>query len=416
MISPIRQLSPLAVIGIQFFVIGFITWLGPVLIPYLQIACELNSFQSYFVAFALYISYTLMALPASAVLKRTGLKKGMTLGLALMALGTLIFIPAAAYRTYGLFLSGLFIQGAGLTLLQAAANPYVTFLGPQESAARRISFMGICNGIASMVAPIILGSVILSNADQLRSGLNGMAELEKLRALDQLASRAVIPYIIMVACLMLLTALVHWSSLPELAPEQEAEGDDISTNKTSIFQFPHLILGVITLFCYVGVEVIAGDTIAGYASAEGFTLSKAKFFASFALFNMLLGYGIGIFAIPKYLKQEQALRLSAIAGLLFVTGALLTHGLVSVVFVGLFGIANALCWPSIWPLAIDGLGKFTKTGSSLLVMAIGGGAVLPLVYGALADRIGPHHAYVLVIPCYAMILAYAWKLHKIRIT
>jgi glucose/galactose transporter len=241
-----------------------------------------------------------------------------------------------------------------------------------------------------------------------------MTASDKLQALNELAARAVTPYIIMVGCLILLTALVHWSSLPELAPEQESEGEDLSTTKTNIFQFPHLILGVVTLFGYVGVEVIAGDTIAGYASAEGFTLSQAKFFASFTLFNMLVGYGIGIFAIPKYLKQEQALRLSAIAGLIFTIVALFTHGLVSVIFVGLFGIANALCWPSIWPLAIDGLGKFTKTGSSLLVMAIGGGAVLPLVYGALADRIGVHHAYILVLPCYAMILLYAWKLHKIR--
>ena len=413
--SILRQLPPLSVIGIQFFVIGFLTWLGPVLIPYLRIACELNAFQSYFVAFALYISYTLMALPASAVLKRTGLKKGMTLGLALMALGTLVFIPAALSRTYGFFLSGLFIQGAGLTLLQAAANPYVTFLGPQESAARRISFMGICNGIASMVAPLILGSVILSNADTLRDSLNGMPLADKVRALDELASRSVTPYIIMVGCLVLLTALVHWSSLPELAPEQESEGEDLGSTKTNIFQFPHLILGVITLFCYVGVEVIAGDTIAGYASSEGFPLSRAKFFASFALFNMLIGYGIGIFAIPKYLKQEQALRLSAMAGLVFVTGALLTHGLPSVIFVGLFGLANALCWPSIWPLAIDGLGKFTKTGSSLMIMAIGGGAILPLAYGWLADKFGVHDAYFLVLPCYAMILLYAWKLHKIRL-
>jgi MFS transporter, FHS family, L-fucose permease len=392
-----------------------VTWLGPILIPYLQIACELNAFQSYFVAFALYISYTLMALPASAVLKRTGLKKGMTLGLACMALGTLIFIPAALTRTYGFFLAGLFVQGAGLTLLQAAANPYVTFLGPQESAARRISFMGICNGIASMLAPVILGSVILSNADSLRDSLKGMSTADKTIALNQLASRSVQPYMIMVACLIFLTALVHWSSLPEMAPEQESEGEDLSTNKTSIFQFPHLLLGVVTLFCYVGVEVIAGDTIAGYASSIGFTLSTSKFFASFALFNMLVGYGIGIVAIPKFIKQENALRISAAAGIVFVSAALLTHGLASVIFIGLFGLSNALCWPSIWPLAIDGLGRFTKTGSSLLVMAIGGGAVLPLLYGWLADRMNTHDAYIMVLPLYTMILAYAWKLHKIRV-
>jgi FHS family L-fucose permease-like MFS transporter len=413
--SPIRSVPPLAIIGMLFFVFGFVTWLGSVLIPYLRIACELNAFQSYFVAFAFYISYTLMALPASRVLKWSGLKKGMTVGLLTMALGTLVFIPAAQVRQFPVFLIGLFIQGAGLTVLQAAANPYVTILGPSESAAKRISFMGICNGTAGMLAPIILGSVILKNADGFQSSLAKLNAAEKVQALDALASRVVTPYAIMAACLALLAAFVHFSGLPEPDKELDEEQDGVKSGKTGIWQFPHLLLGVVALFMYVGVEVIAGDTIAGYATSQGIPLSRATFFASFTLLNMLIGYGIGILCIPRFITQDKALKVTALAGIFFATMALLTHGVVSVCFVAGFGLANALIWPSVWPLAIDGLGRFTKTGSSLLIMAVGGGALLPLLYGYLSDHIGPHNAYLMVIPCYLTIFLYAWKLHKIRV-
>jgi len=412
----ISKVPPILVIGLLFFVFGFVTWLGSVLIPYLQIACGLNTFQSYFVAFAFYISYTLMAIPASMVLKKTGLKNGMSIGLAVMAVGALVFIPAAMTRMYSLFLLGLFIQGGGLTLLQTAANPYITILGPIESAAKRISIMGICNGVAGMLAPVILGSVILKDTGTIVARVAQMTEAQKNIELNELANRVMLPYMLIMISLALLALLIRYSGLPAIDSEEEVTTvTDTQHRKNSIWQFPHLLLGVLTLFMYVGVEVIAVDTITGFAGSQGLPLEKAKFFASFTLFNMLLGYIVGILCIPKYIKQHTALRISAIAGILFSLLSLFTSGIVSVSFIALLGLANALIWPSIWPLAIDGLGRFTKTGSSLLVMGIGGGALLPLAYGQLADQFSPHHAYWIVLPCYLMILFYAVRGHKVGI-
>lgn len=410
-----RFSNPMIIIGILFFVFGFVTWLGSVLIPYLKIACELNDFESYLVAFSFYISYFIMAIPSAWVLKKTGYKKGMSLGLLIMAAGALVFIPAALSRLYGLFLTGLFIQGVGLAILQTASNPYITMLGSRESAARRISIMGICNGVASVIAPILLGIVALKDADLIRDKITRLDALQKAAELDELAKRVILPYVIMMVVLLLLALLIFFSGLPELDSDGENEGQEITdTHKTSILQFPHLLLGVLALFLYVGVEVIAGDTIIRYGSYQGIPLSKARFFTSCTLVNMLIGYIIGVFCIPKYISQPKALYVSAIGGLVFACSALITHGLLSVVFISLLGLANSLMWPSIWPLAIAGLGRFTRIGSSLLIMAIGGGAILPLLYGRLSDLFNPHTAYWVLIPCYAFILYYAYHGHKIR--
>ena len=407
--------SDILIIGILFFIFGFVTWLGSILIPYLKIACELTTFESYLVAFSFYISYTIMAIPSAWVLRKTGSKKGMSLGLFIMALGALLFIPAALTRWYPLFLLGLFIQGAGLTILQSASNPYITKLGPAESAARRISIMGICNGIAGVMAPIILGAIILSDADLLEQKLSALNATERITELEALASRVIFPYISMMIVLFMLALLIYFSSLPELDTDEEDEATNAANaNKKSILQFPHLLLGVLTVFLYVGVEVIAVDTIFGIATSQGVAANQATYFASFTILNMLVGYVIGIICIPRFIKQDHALKLSAIAGIAFALIALFTGGITSVIFISLLGLANSLIWPSIWPLAISSLGRFTKTGSSLLIMAIGGGAVLPLLYGRLAEDFNPQVAYWLVIPCYLFILYYAVSAHKIR--
>ena len=408
--------NPLIIVGSLFFVFGFVTWLSAVLIPYLQIACELNNFQSYLVAFAFYISYFIAGIPSGWLLKKTGFKKGLSIGLLLVALGSLLFIPAAIYRLYPVFLLGLFVQGAGLTILQTASNPYVAILGPKDSAAKRISFMGICNGIAGVIAPLILGAVILNDADALQQKLSTLAPSEKTLALDELAGKVILPYLIITLVLIALSILIYFSSLPEV-DEEETETDPITgslAEKTSIFQFPHLLIGVFVLFLYTGVEVIAGNSIIGYGAYYGIPLSTSKFFTAFTLVGMLIGYVIGIICIPRYLSQEAALKGSALLGIVCAVIAILTNGLTSVVFVALLGLANSLIWPSIWPLAIAGLGKFTKTGSSLLVMAISGAAVLPLLYGYATDLFNPKLAYIIVIPCYLAIGYYAVAGHKIR--
>ena len=411
-----RGIPPIVILGALFFIFGFVTWLNGTLIPYLKIACELNNFESLLVAFAFYIAYFFMALPSSAILKLTGFRKGMMVGLLVMAVGALIFIPAAMSRTYYLFLTGLFIIGTGLSILQTASNPYVTIVGPIESAAQRISIMGICNKVAGVIAPLILGMVVLSDADTLTAELLTLDESAKAMKLDELARRVIVPYSIMAATLAGLSLMIYFSPLPEI--EQEAETTahpDTSKDKTSVLQFPNLVLGVISLFLYVGAEVIAGDTIGSYGQSQGIPLSEAKYFTSFTLAAMVIGYILGIIAIPKYITQSAALTWSAVVGILLSLGAVFTEGYTSVLCIALLGLANALMWPAIWPLAIDGLGRFIKTGSALLIMAIAGGAILPLVYGWLADQpsIGSANAYLMLIPCYGFIYFYSrtgWKI------
>ncbi len=408
-------LSPIAIIGSLFFVFGFVTWLNSVLIPYLKIACELNNFESYLVAFAFYIAYLVMAIPSGKVLKITGFKNGMATGLAIMAVGAIIFIPAAISRTYFLFLLGLFVQGTGLAVLQTASNPYITIIGPRESAARRISIMGICNKVAGAIAPIVLGAIALKDADSLVDRLKTMTAEQKTGELDALASRVIVPYLFIIAVLAALAFLIYKSGLPEIDTNNEDEAvAAANTRKTSILQFPHLILGVVTLFLYVGAEVMAGDTIISYGASQGIALSTAKFFTTCTLVAMIIGYIIGIICIPKFFTQDNALKVSAILGLVFSIAAIFSQGYISVLFIALLGLANSLMWPAIWPLAIADLGRFTKIGSSLLIMAIAGGALLPLLYGRLADVFNPQKAYWILVPCYLFIAYYAIKGHKIR--
>jgi FHS family L-fucose permease-like MFS transporter len=413
--SPVKKsaVNPIVIIGALFFIFGFVTWMNGTLIPYLKIACELTTQESYFVTFAFYIAYVVMGIPAGKTIKKFGFKNGMAIGLFIMAIGALMFIPAALSRTYGVFLVGLFIQGTGLTVLQTASNPYITILGPAETAARRISIMGICNKVAGALAPVVLGAVALANIDQLTEKLKTLAPDQKVLELNELAARVILPYSIMVVVLVLLAILIYFSSLPEINTEHEDETVAAANNdKTSITQFPHLILGVVTLFVYVGAEVIAGDTISLYGTSQHIALSTAKFFTSCTLVSMIVGYLIGIFCIPRFITQQKALVASAILGAVLTVCALFTHGYASVFCIALLGLANSLMWPAIWPLALAGLGRFTKIASSLLVMGIAGGALLPLLYGYFSGKYSAQSAYIMLIPIYLFILYYSTIGHK----
>jgi len=406
---------PMLIIGALFFIFGFVTWANGTLIPYLKIACELTTKEALLVTFAFYISYAVMAFPSSWVLKKTGFKRGMVLGLLMMAAGSLIFIPAANSRNYDVFLLGLFVIGTGLALLQTACNPYVTILGPLDSAAKRISIMGVCNKGAGAIAPLIMGAIMLDNADALQQRLATLDPAGKALELNTLASKVVGPYIIISIVLVLLAVFIHFSSLPEIKAEGEDESIQSSSviNRSSIFNYPYLWLGFITIFLYVGVEVLAGDTIQLYGNSLGISLDTAKHFTTYTMIGMLAGYLIGIFTIPKYISQQTALKLSAILGILFSLGAIFTSGTTSVFFIAILGLANALVWPAIWPLAINGLGKFTKTASALLIVGIAGGAVLPRLWATLGESIGLQQAYWIMVPCYLYILYYALSGHKI---
>jgi len=403
------SLGPIIIIGILFFVFGFVTWLNATLIPYLKISCELTSFESYLVTMAFYISYFVMALPSSFILNKVGFKNGMALGLLTMSAGALIFIPAALTREYSYFLIGLFVQGTGLAILQTAANPYVTIVGPIESAAKRISIMGVANKVAGILSPIILGSIVLDGTDELLEQLTSMDALQKAAELDALSAKVMMPYIVIAVALVGLAAFVKLSNLPDIEADDQSEEDGIVDTRTSVLQFPNLVLGVVALFLYVGAEVIAVDTLISYGSSLGFVMSEAKFFSSFTLGAMIFGYFLGIALIPKVISQSKALMIASALGIVFVIIALTTSGFTSILFIAALGLANSIMWPAIWPLAINGLGKFTKQASALLVMAIAGGAIMPLLYGALSSEnlLGSQMSYAILIPSYMFIMFYA---------
>jgi FHS family L-fucose permease-like MFS transporter len=401
-------INPIIIIGALFFVFGFVTWLNGTLIPYLKIACQLNNFESYLVASAFYIAYLLMAKPSAWLLKVFGFKNGMAVGLIIIAAGALIFVPAALTRIYPIFLLGLFVQGSGLAVLQSASNPYITILGPPESAAKRISIMGIFNKFAGVLAPIALGSVVLSNIDSFNAKLATLTGAEKVAQLNELASRVIVPYVLIVIVLVILGILIYFSGLPEIDTDNEDEAvAAANSSKTSIFDFPHLIIGVIALFFYVGAEVIAGDSIISYGVSHHMPLSEARYLASCTLTCMVLGYFAGIAFIPKYISQQKALVYSAILGVVLTVVALFAPKYVSIACIALLGLANSLMWPAIWPLALSGLGRFTKIGSSLLVMGIAGAAVFPPIYGLLVDVMTAQTAYVILVPIYLFILYFA---------
>ncbi len=407
----------ITIIGVLFFIFGFVTWVNGSLIAYLKIACELNNTQSFFVVFAFFISYFFMAIPSSWVLGRYGYKKGIVLGLGIMSLGTLLFVPAAITRTYLFFLLGLFIIGGGLTLLQAAVNPYVTVLGPMESAAKRISIMGICNKVAGGIGTFVIGTLLLVDLDKFKLNLKYLDFNHKELALNQLASRVILPYMVLSIVLVILALLVRYSKLPEVDTDHEdSELLETNKNKGSVLDFPNLILGVIALFLYVGAEVVAGDSIINYGISQHIPINTARFFTIFTLLAMVIGYFLWIVLIPKTIKQDQALRISAVLGLILTIAITVTNGNISTACLASLGFANAIMWPALWPLALDGLGRFTKIGSALLIMAIAGGAIIPIFLGKLFD-IFPNHtqnAYWIVFPCYAFIFYYATLGHKIR--
>lgn len=417
----------IAIVGFMFFIFGFVSWINAILIPYFKIACELTNFQSYFVTFAFYIAYLVMSIPASYVLKTVGFKKGIMYGFFCMSIGAFLFVPAALSRTYFIFLAGLFSIGTGLTILQAAANPYITIVGPIESAARRISMMGVCNKFAGIIAPLIFAAVILKVSDsdilsQLDGGL--LDEASKNEMLNHLIRRVIWPYSILGVILFITGLFIRYSVLPEINQEEENEqAAVVNSGRTSVLQYPYLVFGAIAMFLHVGTQVIAIDTIIGYADSMNIGLLEAKVFPSYTLTATIVGYILGILFIPKFISQTKALRACCILGLFLSLGvvfsdinvSILGHEAnVSIWFLVALGLPNSLIYAGIWPLSINGLGRFTKIGSSLLVMGLCGNAILPLLYGHFADLLTVKHAYWILTPCYLYLIFFATIGYKIK--
>lgn len=407
----------MVIICALFFIFGFVTWANGTLIPFFKLSFGLTDFQAFFVTFSSYMAYFFLALPSSWILKKTGFKNGLVLGMLILGVGSLLFIPAAKSNSFGLFLTGIFIQGSALALLQTAANPYLTIIGPIESAAKRISFAGICNKTAGILVPIIMGTLFLKNAAAIEKQIEATTGIEKVQLLQQVLGRVNMPYVVLAIVFCLFALLIKFTHLPEVQVEEDVvdEASGEAVHHKSIFQFPHLFLGAFCIFVYVAAEVMAGDIIGVYGKALGISADISKFFTALTLSGMLIGYIAGIITIPKYISQQKALRICAILGIIFSIAAYFTNGYTSVTFIALLGLANSLMWPAIFPLGISHLGKFTKTGSAIMIMGIAGGAIWPMIYAYLKDNLKLDFQlayFIAVIPCYLYILYFAVSGHK----
>ena len=413
------------IIAMLFFIFGFTTWINAILIPYFKISCELNNTRSLLVAFAFYIAYFVMAIPAAHLLEKVGFKKGIMIGFWIMAMGALIFIPAALTRTYGIFLIGLFSIGTGLAILQPAANTYITMIGSKERAAQRISIMGVFNKTAGIIAPLLLAAAILRPTDtELFRQLPLMDELTRNAALDELIRRVIVPYAIMAVVLFGLGLFIRYSVLPEIDTNTESKAvADANSGKTSIIHFPYLILGGIAIFLHVGSQVVGINTIIGYAQSMNLPLLEAKVFPSYILGVTMFGFLSGIVMIPKFINHLNILRIYTTSAVVLTLLFFIVHG--QVTFLGhtadisiwilvLLGLSNSLMYSTIWPLALNGLGRFTKMGGSILVMGLSGSAVVPLIYGYFADLYNPQIAYWVLLPCYIYLVYYAYYGYRVK--
>ncbi|XQW84447.1 N-acetylglucosamine MFS transporter NagP [Thalassotalea piscium] len=421
--KPQSSILPMAIVAVLFFILGFATWLNGSLMPYLKQILQLTPFQASLIIFSFYIAVTFTALPSAWVIRKVGYKNGMALGMGVMMVAGLLFIPAAETQIFTLFLLAQLVMGTGQTLLQTAVNPYVVRIGPEESAAARVSVMGILNKGAGVVAPMVFTALILSNF----SGTVG-TELTQIQ-IDNMADSLVMPYLGMAIFIGLLGLAVKKSPLPELVTEDEEYGSEGQLK--AALATPSLALGVIALFVYVAVEVIAGDTIGTFALSLG--IENYAVMTSYTMVCMVLGYFLGIITIPRFISQPSALMFSAVLGVLLtvlivfgdnesfvIANALLvpfggTQLPDTLLLIAFLGLANAIVWPAVWPLALSGLGTLTSTGSALLIMGIAGGAFGPLFWGiASGTSLGQQGAYIVMLPCYLFILFYAIKGHKMK--
>lgn len=408
----------LAMCGCLFFVFGLVSWVNSILIPYFKIACDLQSgVQTYLVTFAFYIAYLVMTVPASFLLKKVGYKKGAMIGLFIMATGTLLFWPAALTRTYAMFLAALFVIGTSLAILQSVANPFVTIIGPHESAAKRISIMGICNKFAGIIAPLLFAAVVIRPEDKtimeaVEKGL--LVGPAKDAALDEMIRGVIPPYLVLTVFLAIFAVTFFKSPIKDINPDKDNKSVGDSQDRKSVWAYPYLVLGVVALFCHLGSQQISIATIIEYAQSMGMSLDAAKVFPSYTLACILCGYLIGVVTIPKYISQQKALVICTITGLILSSLVLLLPVKASIWCVVLLGIPNSLIYAGIWPLAIRGLGKWTTLGSSLLVMALCGNAILSLLYGVMTDHMSLQASYWLLIPCFAFMIYYAVWGYKIE--
>ncbi len=411
---PASPYASIAIVGLLFFIMGFFTWINGPLILFAKVAFNVSDTFAFLIPSAFYISYFCLALPSSFILKLTGMKKGLALSLLILAIGAAIFGQFTNARSYVGAVSGIFIIGGGLALLQTAVNPYISILGPIDGAARRIALMGICNKVAGALATYGLAKVVLHGMEDFSTQIEQVMPAQKELLLQEFAGRIHGPYMAIAGVLAVLSVAILFSPLPEISAEKANASAADERSRDSIFAFPHVWLGALCIFVYVGAEVMAGDAIGIYGNSLGLSLDYAKYFTIGTLACMLAGYLVGLVLIPKYISQEKYLSISACLGIVFSLCAMLTGGYVSVAFVAALGFANAIMWPAIFPLAIKGLGKFTEKGAALLIMGIVGGAAVPQLFAHLKESFDFQVVFAgLMIACYLYILFFALRGHRV---
>ena len=425
-----RYATSLAIMGALFFIFGMVSWVNSVLIPYFKVTCELSLSQAFLVGFAFYIAYFIMAIPSTMMLKKIGYKRGIFYGLLTMAVGALLFVPAAYSRAYPLFLTGLFLLGIGLAVLQSAGNPYVTIIGPIESAAKRMSIMGVCNKMAGIIAPLLLGMVIIKSTDsqlflQLQSGAEVIDGVNRTQILDELIRRVILPYSILAVALVGFAFYVKNSILPDIDTSKgitSAKEKPVEQRKYLI-QYPWLVLGVIGMVCHLGSQILCINTLSTSAQALGTEIAQAKNLPPMILFTTTIGFGLGVVLIPKMLTQLNSLKIAATVNLIASVAVVFVSGRTTILGVDahnalwiliLMGIPNAFLYSAIWPLTIHDLGKFTGLGSALLVMALCSSGFFPLLY-AEAVKVGSvQSAYWISIPCFLFLVFFSFFGYKIN--
>ncbi|WP_438383224.1 glucose/galactose MFS transporter [Asaia sp. BMEF1] len=403
--------SALAVAALIFFAMGFVTWLNGPLISFVRVAFSLSEFSAFFIPLAFYFSFFLFSIPTSLIASKLGLKKGLTLSVLVSALGVAVFGQFVAWRIYPGALTGLLILGAGISLMQVVINPLVSLLGPPERAAQRISIMGICNKTAGILAPIVLGLLVMRNIGAVAEKAQSATDPAVREALlNNFVQALYAPYLGMAGILVLIAIVVAFAPLPNL------EAPVITSGEGSQHRFfkPHLVFGFIAMFLYVGIEVMAGDAIGTYGQGFGLPLDETKFFTALTLTGMLLGYIMGFIIVPRFFKQEVYMQISCAVGCVLTILALLTQGYASVFCVALLGVTNAMIMPTIFPIAIRGAGHMTAMASAVMVMSYSGGAIVPQFYVWLKPAFGFQGMFaMIVIPAYLVIMAYSRRYGRV---
>lgn len=403
--------SALVVVTTIFFMWGFITCLNDILIPHLKAVFSLNYTQTMLIQFTFFGAYFIMSLPMGKVLAKVGYKNAISLGLLIAAIGAVMFYPAARAPSYPLFLTALFVLASGVTMLQVAANPYVSLLGPEGSASSRLNLAQAFNSLGTTLAPYFGGMLILGAAVLGASELADMSAADRMAYKVEQAQSVQLPYLLLAAVLAILAVVVYLWKLPNF--KEQASDDSPTENVTAAqaLRHPHVLFGVIGIFAYVGAEVSIGSFMINYLSLPeigNMSESSAASYVAYYWGGAMVGRFIGS-ALMQRFRPSLLLGLFAIVAALLVLTTMLTSGHIAMWSIVAIGLFNSIMFPTIFTLGIAKLGPLTSKASSLLIMAIVGGAILPVAQGAIADTVGIHHAFVLPLICYLFIAFYGFR-------